>query len=231
MKNLRSPRVQGCLAAGLGAIAGVVQLTGAQPMLTGNKNDPITLGLVTLGLAVIMGIGALISGRMKSTGSSLSSSVALGLPALLGLTTAGLAWLPAAVLGLVAAYGELRAAARQGSVWATLDEAWPSILLFVLATIYVALGVTESGWIGLIGLTGGLTVLASLTLRVSDRWVSIVLLLAGAIPFAVVTAWTGVTTTTAVLMLLVGLPGRSPRATSAEAHPGQTGPPTVERIT
>jgi hypothetical protein len=174
--------------------------------LTGDKNDPITLGLVTLGLAAIIAAGAWASGRVASTGMSLAAAGALGLPALLGLTTAGIAWLPAAVLGLVAAIRELRAAARQGSVLATLDSAWPSILLFVLALIYVAFGVAESGWVGLVGITGGMSVLTSLVFRARDRWLSVVLLLAGAIPFAVVTAWTGVTVITAVLMLLVGLP-------------------------
>jgi hypothetical protein len=199
--------VQGYLAAGLGAAAGLLQLTGSQPTWTGNKNDPITLGLVTLGLAAIIAAGAWASGRVASTSMSLAAAGALGLPALLGLTTAGIAWVPAAVLSLVAAIGELRAAARHGSVLATLDRAWPSILLFVLALIYIAFGVVESGWVGLVGITGGLSVLTSLVFRARDRWVSVVLLLAGAIPFAVVTAWTGVTVITAVLMLGVGLPG------------------------
>lgn len=207
MRHRRSSMVQGYLAAGFGAAAAVLQSTGARPTLTGDKNDPITLGLVTLGLAVVMAAGAWAGGRWKSTGLSLASSGALGLPALLGLTTAGIAWFPAALLGLVAAFGELRAAARQGSVLATLDNAWPSILLFVLAMIYVVFGVVESGWVGVVGITGGLSVLTSLVFRARDRLVSVVLLLAGAIPFALVTAWAGVTVITAVLMLGVGLPG------------------------
>ncbi len=207
MRHRRSSMVQGYLAAGFGAAAAVLQSTGARPTLTGDKNDPITLGLVTLGLAVVMAAGAWAGGRWKSTGLSLASSGALGLPALLGLTTAGIGWFPAALLGLVAAFGELRAAARQGSVLATLDNAWPSILLFVLAMIYVVFGVVESGWVGVVGITGGLSVLTSLVFRGRDRWVSVVLLLAGAIPFALVTAWAGVTVITAVLMLGVGLSG------------------------
>jgi hypothetical protein len=199
----------------------MLQLTGAQPAWTGNKNDPITLGFVTLGLSGIIVWGAWASGRRRSTGWSLGSSAALGLPALLGLTTAGPAWLPAALFGLVAAFGELRAAARQGSVLATLDNAWPSILLFILAVGYIVLGVAESGWIGVIGVTGGLSVLASLVFRASDRWLSVTLLLAGAVPFAVVTAWTGVTVLTAALMIAVGLPGllvgRTPAAVAREA--------------
>lgn len=207
MNLSRLSRALGYLAASLGAGAGILQLTGAQPAWTGNKNDPVTLGFVTLGLAGIIVWGAWASGRRRSTGWSLGSSAALGLPALLGLTTAGRAWLPAALLGLVAALGELRAAVRQGSVLATLDDAWPSILLFILAIVYIVLGIAESGWVGVIGITGGLSVLASLVFRPSDRWVSVILLLAGVVPFAVATAWTGVTVLTAALMLAVGLPG------------------------
>lgn len=217
MRRFRSVRVQGYFAAGFGAAAAVLQLTDVRPSLTGDKNDTITLGLVTLGLAVVMAVGAWASGPWKSTGRSLASFGALGIPALLGLTTAGIAWLPASLLGLVAAFGELRAAARQGSVLATLDRAWPPILLFVLAMIYFVFGVVESGWVGVVGITGGLAVLTSLAFRARDRWVSVVLLLAGAIPFALVTAWTGVTVITAVVMLGVGLPG-------LRAGPGSVGP-------
>lgn len=220
MTPLRPTRLLGYIAATLGAVAGLLQLTGAQPAWTGNKNDPITLGFVTLGLAALIVWGAWASGRTKSTRWSLGSSAALGLPALLGLTTAGLAWLPVALLGLVAALGELRDAVRQGSVLATLDGAWPSILLFILAVVYVVLGVAESGWVGAIGITGGLSVFASLVVRASDRWLSVVLLLAGAVPFAVATAWTAVTVLTAALMLAVGLPGllvdRTPVAAARE---------------
>jgi hypothetical protein len=207
MKLSRSSTVLGYLAASLGAAAGILQLTGAQPSWTGNKNDPITLGFVTVALALIMGFGALIAGRKASIGSSLASSAALGLPALLGLSTAGMAWLPAAILGLVAAWGELRLANRRGSVWATLDATWPSILLSILAVIYIALGVTEWGWVGAVGIVGGLLVLSSLAFRTRERWVSGALLFAGAVPFAIATAMTGITILTSVLMIALGLPG------------------------
>jgi hypothetical protein len=200
-------RAVGFVAAGVGALAGLLELTGSQPTWTGNKNDPMTLGLVTLGLAAVVGWGAFMSGRMESTGMSLASSAALFVPALVGLSTAGLAWVPAAVLGVVAAVAELWAAVRQGSVWATLDGAWPSILLVALAFVYIALGIVEWGWVGAIGVGGGLAVLGSIPIRADDRSLSAGLLVAGAIPFAIVTSWTVVTVITALLMLVVGLPG------------------------
>jgi hypothetical protein len=80
-----------------------------------------------------------------------------------------------------------------------------------LAIIYLflgvtALGVTELGVAGSLGIIGGLTVFAVIVIRHRSRWGATGLLIFGALPFAIFTWWTVVTPLTAVLMLLIGIP-------------------------
>ena len=199
----------GYASAAFGGAAGVLQLSQVAPGWTGNKNDPVTLGMVSLIFGAVIALGAWLAGRSDSTRRSLLATATLAIPSLVGLTTAGAAWMPAAVLGLGAAAISFRAARRQGSVVTTLDEAWPQILLYVLALIYVFLGVAESGWVGLIAVAGGVAVGAAGALRYHRRRMALVLLIAGAIPFAVLAPGTVVPVFTCILMLAIGLPALS----------------------
>jgi hypothetical protein len=128
------------------------------------------------------------------------------LPALLGITTAGAAWFPAAAIGVAGGVGALRHSARLGSIPHAMSEQWPLILLGCLALIYIALGIVTRGFAGVLGVFGGLAILAAPTLCPRSRTVAAVMLLAGAVPFAAVAWWSVVPPMTATLILLVGLP-------------------------
>ena len=88
----------------------------------------------------------------------------------------------------------------------TVGQNWSGILLTTLTIIYKALGATALGAAGILGILGGVAVLASLALRRKTRWGSATLLVVGALPFAALTISTVVTAVNAILMLLIGLP-------------------------
>jgi hypothetical protein len=202
-------------AAVLGTAAGLAEiLIGTSPWL-GNKNDPTTLGLITVLLAFVIGAAGWASSRATTTPRALAVAASMLLPALLGITTAGSGWLPAAAIGIVGGAGALRHSAQLGSIPHALGEQWPTILLGCLALIYIALGVAARGFTGVLAVLGGLAVLTAPTLCSTSRTAAAVMLLAGSIPFAAVAWWSVVPPMTATLILLVGLPlvlsPRSPR--------------------
>jgi hypothetical protein len=61
------------------------------------------LGLVSLGLAAVIGVAALAWPRATTTGRGLAVMAAMALPAAVGLTTTGAVWIPAALVGAFAA--------------------------------------------------------------------------------------------------------------------------------
>lgn len=204
--ELGRTRAIGFTSAGLGIAAGAAQLLAGTTVWTGSKNDPISLGIVTILLALIIAVASLTASAPSSTGRALTASVGLGIPALLGLTTAGLVWVPAGVVGVTAAGFALQAARNYGSLRETVGQNWSGILLTALAIIYLALGATALGFTGVVGILGGVAVLASLALRRNTRWGSASLLVVGVLPFAAITISTVVTAVTAILMLLIGFP-------------------------
>ena len=173
----------------LGTAAGLAEIfVGTSPWL-GNKNDPTTLGLVTVLLALVIGAAGWASTRATTTPRALAVATAMLLPALLGITTAGAAWLPAAAIGVLGGVGALRHSAQLGSIPHALSEHWPTILLGCLALIYIALGVAANGFTGVLAVLGGLAILAAPTLCSTSRTAAAVMLLAGAVPFAAVAWW------------------------------------------
>ena len=196
----------GFVAGGLGGVAGIAQLLAGTTPWTGNKNDPMTLGVVTLCLAAVLGLTALAATRATTTDRGLAVAATFLLAALLGLTTAGPAWLPAALAGLIAGGLAGRSAARAGSVGAAIGHNWLPMLLVVLAIVYLALGMTAMGPAGVLGIAGGIAVLGALVVRARSRSLAIALLVVGAVPFAVVTSWSLVTPLTGILLIAIGLP-------------------------
>lgn len=202
--SLTLARRFGVAAVALGLAAGAIQLLAGTAVWTGNKNDPVTLGWVTLLLAALLGLATLATARATGAEIGLAVSGVFLIVALLGLTTAGLAWVPAATAGLAAAFTTVRGVGV-GVIRVAVGRNWLAILLTVLAVIYLALGITYLGLPGLLGIAGAVAVLAALAFRERSRGTAIVLLVLGAVPFAVVTFWSLVTPLTCVLMLAIGL--------------------------
>lgn len=196
----------GLASAALGIVAGVLEIVVGTNAWFGAKNEPTSLGVLTIGLGMVIGIGALASGRARTTGQVLGVAAALVAPALLGLTTAGAAWAPAAVTGLVAGAIALRGAHAAGSVVDAVRSRWPAILLVVLALIYLTFGIFARSGTGLLGVAGALAVVAALALHGRSRPLAMAVLVTGTLPFAVVAYWSVVIPLTATLLLVIGLP-------------------------
>lgn len=196
----------GLVAALLGTAAGTAEvLVGTAPWL-GDKNDPTTLGLVTVLLALVVGAAALGWRRAVTTPRALAVAAAMLVPALLGLTTAGAAWVPAAAAAVVGGAAALHHGVRPSSLRPSLRAQWPSILLGSLALVYVALGIASRGLPGVLALVGALAVGGTLVLRHRSPALAAAVLVAGTVPWAVLDWWSIVPPATTVLALAVGLP-------------------------
>ena len=205
-RELTLARRTGAVAGLLGGAAGILQLAAGTTPWTGNKSDPVTLGIVTLILAAVLGLASLATTPATTTDRRLAIASAFLIAALLGLTTAGPAWAPAAVAALAAGSMAGRSAARSGSVRGAIARNWPATLLGTLAAVYLSLGLTAMGTAGLLGIAGSVAVLSAIAVRTRARNLSDALLIAGAVPFAVMTHWNLVTPLSGILMIAIGLP-------------------------
>jgi hypothetical protein len=205
-RELTLARRAGAVAGLLGVAAGTLQLAAGTTPWTGNKNDPVTLGIVTLILAGGLVLASMTTTRATTTDRRLAIASAFLIAALLGLTTAGPAWVPAAVAALAAGGLAGQSAARTGSVRGAIARKWPATLLVTLAAVYLSLGLTAMGTAGLLGIAGSVAVLGALAVRTRARNLAVALLIAGAIPFAVMTHSSLVTPLAGILMLAIGLP-------------------------
>jgi hypothetical protein len=196
----------GVLAAVLGVGAGIAEILAGTARWAGNKNDPTTLGLVTVGLGVVIGAAALSATRVHRPGAPLGTAATLLVCALLGLTTAGLAWVPAAVAAM-AACALVARRPRPAAAWhGNLRAQWVPALVVALSLIYLTFGIVARDRVGLLGIAGFGLAVAALALHGRSRFAAAVALVVAAVPFAVATAWTVVIPLTAALMLAIGLP-------------------------
>jgi len=199
-------RRAGSAAALLGAAAGSAEiLVGTAPWL-GNKNDPTTLGIVTVLLALVIGAASLGWRRATTTPRVLAVATAMLVPALLGLTTAGPAWLPAGAAATLAGIAALGHSGGRRTVRDALSAQWSAVLLGFLALIYLSLGIAARGPAGASAIVGALALAGVLPLRRRSRVLAALTLVAGALPFAILTWWSVVAPITAILALALGLP-------------------------
>ena len=202
----RSVLVTGLLAAVLGIGAGTAEILAGTVSWAGNKNDPATLGWVTIGLGVVIGAAAVLATRIRRPGVQLGAAAAMAVCAVLGLTTAGLAWVPAA-LAATASCALIVRRPRPDAAWRRMIRTqWIPALVVVLSLTYLAFGIVARDRVGLLGIAGFGLAVAALALHGRSRSVSTATLVVAAVPFAVATAWTVVIPLTAVLMLAIGLP-------------------------
>ncbi len=196
----------GLVAAGLAAAAGMIELAVGSNSWTGDKNEPTTLGVLTIVLAGIMAASApLLIRRRPSSASSLASAAGMAIPALITVTTAGRFALPGAIVGVAAGALAIADARSCGSIRQTIDDAWPTALIAVLVVIYLAFGVV-AGPIGLLGILGAAAVIAAFALERRSTRLAAAVLVIGVVPFAAATWWSVVIPLTAVLLLAIGLP-------------------------
>jgi hypothetical protein len=211
--SLWLPRLGGRLAAVgacAGLIAGLAELAlGAHiRSWVGNKQDTTRLGVATITLSAIALLAALtwLRRRDGSPGTRLLIVVGLIVPGVICFTTVGRAWyLPGGLLVVAAAMAasELREHARE--VLDTISRSWLAALAVVLGAFYMFLGVTALGVPGVLGIVGGITILAvvATSSRVRPGLGSFILV-AAALPFAVLTWWSIVTPLLAIATIAVG---------------------------
>jgi hypothetical protein len=197
----------GSIAALLGVGAGVAEILAGTVTWAGNKNDPTTLGWVTVGLGLVIGAASLSATRPRRPGAQLGAAAILLVCALLGFTTAGSAWIPAAVAAMVAFALVVRRPRPAGAWRAVIRAQWAPALVVVLSLIYLAFGIVARDRVGLLGIAGAVAACIALALHGrSHRAAAAAVMVLAAVPFAAATAWSVVTPLTAVLMLAIGLP-------------------------
>ncbi len=205
----------GLVGATLGMIAGLVELI-AGPSIrawVGDKQDTTRLGLATLALAALALAAALALTHRPDAPAPrrFVLAAALAVPGLVCFTTVGRLWyLPGTLLVMAAllVLGSLRRETKE--VAAAAERNWTAILTVVLAGFYVFLGATALGLAGTVGILGGLLAIALVARRGTlPRPLALTLLLAAALPFALLTWWSVVTPLIAVLLLACGLPAIS----------------------
>ncbi len=183
----------------LGVLAGVAQASvGSRiPEWTGDKVDPVPLGLLTIALSLLAVVMALWQRRSElGAGTRVAAAVALLVPALLCFTTVGRLWyLPALLLvpAAVLAVDDWRGTA------AAVGRNWSRCLLSALGAIELLMAAGATPLLVVVGAVGGLALVTAAWLPWPSRLVLIALLVIGTVPLAVM-AWTAIVP---VLLLLV----------------------------
>lgn len=102
----------------------------------------------------------------------------------------------------------------------TLHRNWPGALLAVLGFLYLWIGLAAHGWDRVLGVVGGVLILAAAAAIRRSATIALGLLLLGSLPLAVATWWSIVTPMLAILTLLMGsLALRHNRASRSDATP------------
>lgn len=203
--NLTRTSRLGLVAASLTTLAGLIEVVAGSNSWTGDKSEPTTLGIFTIVLAAVMATAAVLSRRTSTSGSSLAIAAGITVPALITVTTAGRLAIPGAVVGVTAGGFAIADAIRRGSLRRAVSNAWPTLLIAVLAAIYLAFG-TVAGPIGILGIAGAVAAIAALAIKHRSRSLAALILVVGIIPFAAATWWSVVIPITAILLLTIELP-------------------------
>ena len=196
----------------LGVGAGLLELTFGPHIRSwvGGKQDTTRLGLATIVLAAIALVAAVAWLRRTASSAGARTLIVVGLlvPAAICFTTVGRVWFVPGTLLLIAAGGtafELRGEAAE--VRSAVKGGWLGALTAILAALYVFLGATALGIAGALGVLGGALILSLLVVssRMPPR-AGPILLIAAALPFAVITWWSVVTPVLAILVIAIGWP-------------------------
>jgi len=102
----------------------------------------------------------------------------------------------------------------------TVRRTWPAIGVAVLALFYLWIGATAHGWDRILGLAGGVLILAAVAAARRSVSAAYALLVLGALPLAILTWWSIATPVLAIDVLLLGwIAVRHLRAPRAVAIP------------
>jgi hypothetical protein len=195
--------------AGSGVVAGVVQASigGRIPDWTGNKSSSLALGILTVVLSLLalgctLGLARL---PRREAGRRLALTIGLLVSGGLCFSTVGrLWWLPGPLL-LCAAAITLAAEPRRDYARSMRTHRL-AVLLGVLGAAELLMAVSAPPFTAVIGIIGGLALIAAPWLGAHSRTISWVLLAVGVVPFAALTYWAVVPAVLAVLALLIGVP-------------------------
>lgn len=200
----RLAMIGGCL----GVVAGVIQATvGSRlPDWTGNKDNPVALGLLTMALGITVVVAARFLTSHPPRRPEPLTAIALWfiVVALLGTTTVGrLAVVPAALI-LTAA-----GATIAGLGWHTFATVvrthWLRGLLGLLGGFELLMAVSAAPVLMVVaGLVAGAALVAAAIIGPEGRKVGL-LLVAASVPFAALTWWTIVTPVVTVTALVICL--------------------------
>lgn len=216
------------IGAGLALAAGLVELI-AGPSIrewVGGKQDTTRLGLTTTALAVIAALAAAAIWSPGGAPGARRIAVILGLmlPALVCFTTVGRLWYLPGLLLLASSAMLLSGTRRDEFAAAFTEEHWRVALLGTCGAYYVVLGATALGGAGALGILGGVLLWAVPAVARRSHRAAYTTLLAGALPFALVTWWSVVVPLIALLALWFGR--TVIRQTDARARSDRlTGPP------
>ncbi|MCU0308183.1 MAG: hypothetical protein MUE51_10545 [Thermoleophilia bacterium] len=201
----------GLAGAALGVVVGLLELTIGADIRSwvGDKSDTTRLGLVTLILALIALATALWlwSTPKRTPAVVLTGATGLLLPGLVCFTTAGRLWYLPGLLLVAGGAGLLASAGHPPRELAgSLGRGWLRILTAVLAVLYILLGAVALGITGVLAMAGGALVLATLAIgRRIPVGVATALVVAGAVPFAVLAWWSVVAPLAGVLLVVLGI--------------------------
>lgn len=234
----------GLFGGGLGVIAGTIQaLVGSQfPEWTGAKANPTGLGLLTVLLSVIaiLSVWALRRSGSNPISPQRRAVIVVGLlvPAGLCFSTVGRLWYLPGVLLLIAAANVVWAG-NAGELRIFVQAKWLRMMLSVLGGFELLMAVSAAPLLTvIIGIAGGLVLMAAPWLpgRASMR---LLLILAGTLPFAVLTWWSVATPLLAVLAASIGVAAirtaaavTRPPASSTASNTGDptSAPPAMQRV-
>jgi len=85
-----------------------------------------------------------------------------------------------------------------------LRRTWPVVLVTIVALLYLWVAVAAHGWDRVLGLAGGLAILAAVALGRRYFAAAVAVLVLGALPLAVITWWSIATPVLAILALVLG---------------------------
>jgi hypothetical protein len=199
----------GMAGAGFGIVAGIVQATvGARiPNWTGAKDSPVALGLLTIVLSLLAAGCALGLARISRSqlGHRLALALGLLIPAGLCFSTVGRLWFLPGPLLLCAAGIALAPGSRK-DYSEMIRSHWLAGLVSVLGAAELLMAVSAAPAVAVIGVIGGLALIAAPWLAPLSRTLSGVLLAVGVVPFTVLTYWAIIPIVLALLALLIAAP-------------------------
>lgn len=205
--NQRIAAVVGTIGGALGILVGIIQATlGTRiPTWTGNKADPVALGILTVVLSAVSLLSALALRRQPSMtpGGRLAAAAGLLIPGSLCFSTGGALWyLPGALLFTGGVYAVIAGDARRTRE--AVASTWTHLLVSVLGAFLLLMAVTAGPTVTIaVGVVSGLALMAAPWLPTSQtRWA---LLLVGTVPFAILTWWSVATPVVAVVAVAIGL--------------------------